>query len=99
MPRLAVTVRVRPVAVGTASVRTESSTAAATESASSGVASGSRIANSSPPRRASTSDSRRRLRSACATRTISSSPAEWPSVSLIVLKWSRSSTIAAPFGP
>ena len=50
----------------------------------------SRIANSSPPRRAATSPARTQLRTRSATATSSRSPATWPSVSLTTLKSSRS---------
>ncbi len=46
--------------------------------------------NSSPPRRATRSFSRTASRRRCAIALSSSSPALWPSVSLIVLKRSRS---------
>ena len=50
----------------------------------------SRTANSSPPRRAAVSMPRRVARRRSATPTSSSSPAAWPSVSLMALKSSRS---------
>ena len=49
-----------------------------------------RIPNSSPPKRATMSPGRRWARSRGATARSSSSPAWWPRLSLISLKWSRS---------
>ena len=46
--------------------------------------------NSSPPSRATVSDSRTALVSRCAIACSSWSPASWPSVSLMRLKWSKS---------
>src|SRR5207302_657339 len=61
--------------------------AAASIAASESVAWKARMANSSPPRRATRSPSRMVPRSRRATSTSSRSPTWWPSVSLISLKW------------
>ncbi len=69
-------------------------------SAASAVATiGAMSANSSPPRRRSTSSSSTRPLSRSATRTSNSSPAAWPSVSLMSLKPSMSSVITAVSPP
>ena len=69
--------------------------AAATRSAiatasSSSARRSTRIPNSSPPKRATMSPGRRWARRRGATARSSSSPAWWPRLSLISLKWSRS---------
>ena len=61
------------------------------------VTPGSSTANSSPPRRAAVSWSRRQARIRSAAPASSASPAEWPSESLTILKRSRSiRSTAAP---
>ena len=67
------------------------STRSATATAScSSTMSSQRIANSSPPKRATISCRRSECRSRSATATISLSPAGWPRLSLMTLKRSRS---------
>ena len=56
-------------------------------------------ANSSPPSRAAVSPARRQLVSRSLTITSSSSPAEWPRLSLTVLKSSRSMNSTASWPP
>ena len=58
----------------------------------------SRTANSSPPKRAMVSDGRTHSHSRSATAISSSSPTAWPSVSLTVLKSSRSTNSTATEG-
>jgi hypothetical protein len=96
---LAVIVRWPVPGTAIRSARSASSRSPATCSAVCRVARGSSAANSSPPSRASTSDSRSRARRTVATRAITWSPAAWPRVSLMYLKWSRSSSTSAPSEP
>ena len=70
--------------------RTRASTVIISNVACAGSSPGRISTNSSPPRRATVSDSRTALVSRCATACSSWSPASWPSVSLIRLKWSKS---------
>ena len=97
-PMLAVTRRAAPSSVRLLS-RTRSTMESATWPAPERSASGRRMANSSPPRRATRSVSRSDPRRRAATETMSSSPASCPRVSLTSLKWSRSMRISAPVGP
>mmetsp|Transcript_41310 Transcript_41310/g.100812 ORF Transcript_41310/g.100812 Transcript_41310/m.100812 type:complete len:213 (+) Transcript_41310:2-640(+) len=70
------------------------SSSASTAAAAAGVW-GSSTANSSPPTRATESSLRKLLASRPPTAWSTASPAAWPSVSLIRLKWSRSSATMA----
>src|SRR5215213_7139501 len=58
-----------------------------------------RIANSSPPRRATVSVSRTQARRRSVTALRRPSPTGWPSVSLTLLKWSRSRQSTASVSP
>ena len=60
---------------------------------------GSNIANSSPPRRATSSPSRSTVRRRLPTRSITRSPLKWPSESLISLNRSRSISNTATMPP
>ena len=89
MPMLAVT------KCSTPSIEKGWAKAAATRSAiatasSSSARRSTRMPNSSPPKRATMSPGRRCARSRGATARSRSSPAWWPRLSLISLKWSRS---------
>ncbi len=79
--------------VGTVIAAMASTRSSATPRAPSPAVSGSSTTNSSPPSRATTSDSRRRCFSAFAIIVSVRSPASWPCVSLTRLKWSASTTI------
>ena len=98
-PTLAVTVARRPPQADGSSERIAVSRPSATRIASVASARSSSTANSSPPSRASTSVRRSRLRSAVPTLAIRSSPAEWPSESLMYLKLSRSIASTAACEP
>ena len=54
-----------------------------------------RMVNSSPPKRASTSSVRRSSAIICDSSASTKSPAGWPCVSLIFLKWSMSRKMSA----
>ncbi len=79
--------------------RSDSRIRSAARRVPSSVVSSSRIANSSPPKRAVVSSGRMTARSRSATATSSWSPASWPRLSFTVLKSSRSekSTETAPW--
>ena len=94
MPMLASTSSVRP-SIENGSRRPASSWRATTLASPGRRRAGSSTPNSSPPRRATVSRSPSDCSSRCATSSSRRSPAWWPSVSLISLKWSRSISITA----
>ncbi len=94
MPMLASTSSVRP-SIENGSRRPASSWRATTLASPGRRSFGSSTPNSSPPRRATVSCSPSDCSSRCATSSSRRSPAWWPSVSLISLKWSRSISITA----